>query len=152
MKKVAIAAAVLAATAFTVQAQQTKVEDQIKYRKAAYTLMGLNFGSLGAMAQEKKPYNKEEAARNADFVAMLSDVPKGFFGDGTDSGHNTKAKPEIWQKRSDFDAKMDKMVTETAKLPQTARSGDAAALKKAVHDVDAACKACHDDYREKRRG
>ena len=61
MKSVAIAAAVLAATAFTVQAQQTKVEDQVKYRKAAYTLMGLNFGSLGAMAQDKKPFKDRKS-------------------------------------------------------------------------------------------
>jgi cytochrome c556 len=147
MKRIAIAAAVVAATAFTVQAQQTKVEDQIKYRKAAYTLMGLNFGSLGAMAQDKKPFNKDEAIRNADFVAMLATVPKGYFGEGTDK--DTKAKPEIWTKRADFDAKMDKMVSETQKLPAVARAGDIGAFKQAVGDAGAACKACHDDYRAK---
>lgn len=147
MKKSAIAAFLLAATALPASAQQVKAEDQVKYRKAAYTLMGLNMGSLGAMAQEKKPYNREEAVKNADFVAMLATVPKGYFGDGT--GKDTKAKPEIWTNRSDFDAKMDKMVTEAAKLPAAARSGDLAALKKQVGDTGAACKACHDDYRAK---
>ena len=106
MKKPAIAALVMVACAAPVFAQQaTKVEDQIKYRRAAYTLMSLNFASLGAMAQDKKPFNMEEAQRNADFVAMLSTVPKGYFGEGTDK--DTKAKPEIWTKRADFDAKMD---------------------------------------------
>ena len=147
MKSVAIAAAVLAATAFTVQAQQTKVEDQVKYRKAAYTLMGLNFGSLGAMAQDKKPFNKDEATRNADFVAMLAPVPKGYFGEGT--GTDTKAKPEIWTHRADFEAKMDKMVSEAQKLPAVVRGGDMSAFKKQVGDVGAACKACHDDFRAK---
>jgi cytochrome c556 len=149
MKKTAIAAALaLAATALLAQAQQIKPEDHIKYRKAAYTLMGLNFGSLAAMAQDKKPYNKEEAIRNADFVALLATEPRAHFGEGTDKGE-TKAKPEIWQKRSDFDQKMDKMVGETGKLPQVARNGDLSALKKAVADTGAACKACHDDYRAK---
>ena len=147
MKRVAIAAVFVAATAFTVQAQQAKVEDQIKYRRAAYTLMSLNFGSLGAMAQDKKPFNKEEAIKNADFVAMLSTVPKGYFGEGTDK--DTKAKPEIWTSRADFDAKMDKMVGEAQKLPAVARAGDMAAFKKQVGDVGAACKACHDDFRAK---
>ena len=147
MKRIAIAAAFLAATAFTVQAQQAKVEDQIKYRRAAYTLMGLNFGSLGAMAQDKKPFNKEEAIKNADFVAMLCTVPKGYFGEGTDK--DTKAKPEIWTQRADFDAKMDKMVSEAQKLPAVVRAGDMAAFKKQVGDVGAACKACHDDFRAK---
>ena len=147
MKKTALAALALAAIAVPAFAQQVKVEDQIKYRRAAYTLMGLNFGSLGAMAQDKKPYNQEEAQRNADFVAMLSTVPKGYFGEGTDK--DTKAKPEIWAKRADFDSKMDKMVSEAQKLPAVVRGGDLAAFKKQVGDVGAACKACHDDYRAK---
>ncbi len=149
MKKLAIAAAAcVAATALVAQAQQVKPEDQIKYRKAAYDLMGLHFGSLAAMAQGKKPYNKEEAIRDADFVALVSTEPRLHFTEGTDKGE-TKAKPEIWQKRADFDQKMDKMVSETSKLPQVARNGDLAALKKAVGDTGGACKACHDDYRAK---
>ena len=148
MKNVAIAAVLCwAATAPLAFAQQVKPENQIKLRKSAYALMNYNFGSLAAMAEGKKPYNKEEAARNADMIAMLSDVPKGFFGEGTDKGE-TKAKPEIWQKRADFDAKMDKMITEAKKLPQAART-DLAAVNKAVGDVGDACKACHDDYRAK---
>src|SRR5258706_15704558 len=133
---------------FGLQAQVLKPESQIKLRQSAYTLMNYNFASLDNMAQEKKPYNKDEAVRNADFVAMLSSVPKGFFGDDTDHGH-TRAKPEIWKSRADFDSKMDKMTTETNKLPQVARTGDFAALKKQVADTGAACKACHDDYRLK---
>ena len=148
MKNAAIAAVLcLATVALTASAQQVKPENQIKLRKSAYALMNYNFGSLAAMAEEKKPYNKDEAARNADMIAMLSDVPKGFFGEGTDKGE-TKAKPEIWQKRADFDAKMDKMITEARKLPQAART-DLAAVKKAVGDVGDACQACHDDYRTK---
>ena len=147
MKRFAIAVVFVAATAFGVQAQQVKPENQIKYRKAAYTLMNLNFGSLAAMAEDKKPFNKEEAIKNADFVAMLCTVPKGYFGEGTDK--DTKAKPEIWTHRPDFDAKMDKMVSEAQKLPAVVRAGDMAAFKKQVDDVGAACKACHDDFRAK---
>jgi cytochrome c556 len=147
MKKFAIAAIVVAAAAVPVVAQQMKAENQVKYRRAAYQLMNLNFGSLDAMTKDKKPYNRDEAVRNADFVAMLSTVPKGFFGEGTDK--DTKAKPEIWTHRADFDAKMDKMAGEAAKLPAVARSGDVAALKKQVHEVGEACTACHDEYRLK---
>ena len=146
MKKTAIAVLVLAATALLAEAQM-KVEDQVKYRRAAYQLMSLNFGSLNAMATDKKPFNKDEAARNAEFVALLSTVPKSYFGEGTDK--DTKAKPEIWANRSDFDSKMEKMMGETAKLPAAVRSGDMAAFKKQVADTGAACKACHDEYRAK---
>ena len=146
MKKIAIAAIAAAATVFVAQAQ-VKPEDQIKQRRAGYAVMGHNFANLGAMAQEKKPYNKEEAGTSADLVAALSDYMKVHFGEGTDKGE-TKAKPEIWQKRSDFDSKMDKMVTEARKLPAAART-DLAALKTQVGEAGKACKACHDDYRAK---
>ena len=148
MKKVAIAVAVAAATTTFVSLAQTKPEDHIKQRQSAYAVLGYNFSNLAAMAQDKKPYNKDEAIRNADFVAMLATVPKGFFGEGSDHGH-TRAKPEIWKNRSDFDTKMEKMTQEAAKLPQVARTGDLGALKKQVSETGGACKACHDDYRFK---
>jgi cytochrome c556 len=138
--------AVLAASIVVPAAAQLKPEDQIKQRKSGYAVIGYNFASLGAMAQDKKPYNKEEATRNANLVATLADYPRQFFGEGTDKGE-TKAKPEIWQKRADFDAKMDKMIAAARALP--AAAGDPAALKKAVSDAGAACKACHDEYRAK---
>jgi cytochrome c556 len=147
MKKTAIAVLVLAATALFAEAQQMKVEDQVKYRRAAYQLMNLNFGSLNAMATDKKSFNKDEAARNAEFVALLSTVPKGFFGEGTDK--DTRAKPEIWANRADFDAKMEKMNAEAARVPAAVRSGDMAVFKKQMADLGAACKACHDEYRAK---
>lgn len=149
MKKFAIAACLLAATAIPVLGQQMKAENQIKLRRAAYQLMNLNFESLEQMAENKKPFNKDEAARNAEFVALLATVPKGFFGEGTDK--DTRAKPEIWKNRADFDAKMDKMVGEAAKLPAAVKGGDTAAFRKQVNDTAEACKACHDEYRAKRQ-
>ena len=147
MQKITVAAIVLASTALVAVAQQPKPEDEIKLRRAAYALTGYNFASLGAMAQEKKPYNKEEAIKNAEFVALLSTVPKSFFSEASQKG-DTKAKPELWANRADFDKKMVRMNEETAKLPQAAKA-DLAALKKQVADTGATCKACHDDYRAK---
>lgn len=147
MKKSVIVAGLVAATAIGAQAQQVKPENQVKYRRAAYQLMNLNFGSLAAMAEDKKPFNRDEAARNAEFVALLATVPKSYFGEGTDK--DTKAKPEIWTHRADFDAKMDKMVGEAAKLTAATRAGDGPAFRKQVEEVGAACKACHDEYKAK---
>lgn len=145
MKSLAIllAAALPAAPAF---AQTMKPEDQVRQRQSAYAVISHNFASLAAMAQEKKPFDRDEARRNALIVATLADYPRAFFGEGTDKGQ-TKAKPEIWQKREDFDGKMDRMIAEARKLPQAA--GDLASLKKAVGDTGGACKACHDEYKAK---
>jgi cytochrome c556 len=149
MKKSITFGAIAVAIAIPVFAQQMKAENQVKYRRAAYQLMNLNFASLEAMAENKKAFNKEEAARNAEFVALLSTVPRGFFGEGTDK--DTRAKPEIWKNRADFDAKMDKMTGEAAKLPAVVKAGDMDAFRKQVHDLGEACKACHDEYRAKQQ-
>ena len=149
MKRFAMAVTLLAAAALPVSSQQMKAENQVKYRRAAYQLMNLNYGSLEAMADNKKPFNHDEAARNAQFVALLATVPKAFFGEGTDK--DTRAKPEIWKNRSDFDSKMDKMAGEAAKLPAVVKAGDMGAFKKQVHEVGEACKACHDEYRAKQQ-
>lgn len=150
MKVFAIAAGAVLATATLAFAQERalKPESQVKLRKSAYALMNYNFSTLDAMAEGKRPYDKEAAGKAADWVANLSDVPKHFFGEGTDKVGETRARPEIWQKRADFDAKMDKMVAEAKKLPQAART-DLASLRKAVEATGDACGSCHDDYRRK---
>ena len=148
MKKVSIAAALLVASGTFAVHAQVKPEDSVKQRRSAMAIIGFNFSNLGAMAQEKKPYNKDDAARSADLIAALADYPKGHFVEGTEKVGDTKAKPEVWQKKADFDSKMDKMITEVKKLPPAARA-DLASLKKAVGDVGGTCKACHDDYRAK---
>jgi cytochrome c556 len=147
MKRSTIALAACLSAALGVHAQM-KPEDQVKQRRAGMAIIGYNFGSLAAMAQEKKPYNKDEAARNADLLVALSTYPKNFFGEGTDKVGDTKALPEVWTKRPVFDERMTKMNEEVKKLPQAART-DIAALKAAVGDVGKACKACHDDFRAK---
>jgi cytochrome c556 len=56
-------------------------------------------------------------------------------------------KPEAWQNRADFDAKMKDFVDTSAKLAQVAKGGDAAKSKAAFFDMANACKACHDKYK-----
>lgn len=148
MKKVAIALLGFAGiVSFSAQAQM-KPEDAIKLRQSAMKLISYNFGSIGAMVNDKKPYDKDEAIRNATRVEVLSAQPFEFFIAGTDKGE-TKARPDIWKDQAKFKAAADKMQSEVAKLVQVARTGDMAALKAQVGTTGGACKACHDDFREK---
>lgn len=150
MKKIAIAVLTLAATALPVAAQQKlKPESQIKMRKSTMDVINYNFSSLEAMAEGKRPFDKDEAARNADIVAQLVALPKRFFGEGTNIEGKTKAKPAVWEHRADFDEKMDKFANEAAKLPAAVRSGNMEAFRNQVDATGKACKACHDDYRAK---
>ena len=148
MKKIVIALLGCAGiVSFSAQAQ-VKPEDAIKLRQSAMKLISYNLGSIGAMVNDKKPYNKDEAIRNATRVEVLSTQPFEFFIAGSDKGE-TKARPDIWKDQAKFKAAADKMQSEVAKLVQIARTGDMAALKAQVGTTGGACKACHDDFREK---
>ena len=146
MQRTLAAAAVLAAlTPFAAQAQFAKPEDAIKYRQSAYSVLGAHFGRIGAMVNGRIPYDAKIAGENAALVATLSKLPGAAFPVGSETGLNTRAKPEIWKDTAKFQAAYDKMVTETAKLP--AAAGDAGTLKTAFGAAAATCKGCHDDFR-----
>ena len=150
MKKLVIASlAVVGIVSAAAVVAQTKPEDAIKLRKAGMALIGYNFASLGAMVNEKKPYNKDEAVRNATRVDALSNHPFEFFGAGTDKGADHKASAAIWKDHAKFDQLATRMQNETGKLAQVARTGDLAALKTQFGATAQTCKACHDDFREK---
>ena len=128
-------------------AQFQKPEDAIKYRQAAFTVMGAHFGRIAAMAQGKVPFDAKAAADNAMIVSDMSKLPYTAFGDGTDKGMPHRAKPEVWKEGAKFKAAADKMQAEVAKLDTAAKSGNLDALKAAVGATGSSCKACHDDFR-----
>jgi len=129
-------------------AQFQKPEDAIKYRQAAFTLMGAHFGRIAGMAQGKIPFDAKAAQANADVLATVVNLPYTAFGEGTDLG-DTKAKPQIWKEMPKFKELAEKMQTEVGKLQAATKTGNLDQIKIAVGDVGKSCKACHDNYREK---
>jgi cytochrome c556 len=67
-------------------------------------------------------------------------------GTGPDVG-KTGAKPEIWQARQDFEAKIRDYQAATKGFADTAMHIDRDALKASFADLQKTCKACHDKYR-----
>ena len=128
-------------------AQFQKPEDAIKYRKAALTVMGTHFSRIGAMVNNRVPFDAKAAADNADIVAQMSKLPFAAFGPGTDKG-DTRAKPEVWTDMDKFRGGAGKLQEEAAKLAAAAKVGTPDALKAAFGEAAKTCKACHDDFRK----
>lgn len=145
LPSLALAASLLAAAA-PAAAQFAKSEDAIKYRQSAMFVMSQHFGRLASMANGRAPYDAAAAAANAEVVAQIAKLPWAGFGPGTEGG---KAKPEIWKEKAKFDGNHDKLLAEIDKLAVAAKGGSLDALKAAVADTGARCKACHDDFRNK---
>ena len=137
------------ATALPAAAQFQKPEDAIKYRQSALSVMGAHFGRIGAMVNGRIPFDAAAAAANAEIVVVMSKLPFVAFIDGTQTGLNTRAKPEIWTERDKFNAAAAKMQEEVVKLNTAAKSGNLDQLKAAFGPVGQACKACHDNYQVK---
>ena len=127
-------------------AQFKKPEDAIKYRQSAFTVMANSFGKIGAVVKGETPFNKDEVAKNAAVVAMLSTLPWQAFGPGTEGGN---ALPSVWSDNAKFKAAGEKMQLAVANLNTAAQSGDQEAIKKAFGAAGATCKGCHDDFKKK---
>jgi cytochrome c556 len=134
-------------SALPASAQFQKPEDAIKYRKAAFTVMGAHFGRIGAMVNNRVPFDAKAAAENADIVAEMAKLPFAGFGPGTDKG-DTRAKPEIWTEMDKFRGGATKLQEESVKLAAAAKVGTPEALKAAFGEAAKTCKACHDSYRK----
>ena len=147
--KIALAALMAAAglTALPAAAQFQKPEDAVKYRRAAFTLMGNHMARIGAMAQGRAPMDAAAAAASAELVATLAKLPFAAFPEGTAGTDKGTAKANIWTDRAKFDAGAKSIQDETVKLVAAAKSGNADQLRSAFGAVGAACKACHDNYR-----
>jgi cytochrome c556 len=136
-----------AATAVHAQGQPSKGEQALKYRKAVYQAIAWNFGPMSQMAQGKVPYDSKEFELRAGRVAALAPMLSESYSADSRGVTGSKAKPELWTERADFDAKMKDLVERSAALATVAKAGDAAKSKQAFLDTAATCKACHDKYK-----
>jgi cytochrome c556 len=140
-------AALGALTGLNAQAQFQKPEDAIKYRQSAMYVMATHLGRVGAMAQGRAPFDAKAAADNAAIVVAMSKLPSAAFGEGTDKGMPTRAKPEVWKDQAKVKDLFGKMQAEAEKFEAAAKTGNLDTIKAALGPLGAACKACHDDYR-----
>ena len=124
-------------------------EVQQSYRQSWFALVALNFGPMASTAKGEIPYNQQMMEGWANDLAALTtlNVMRGF-ADGSDKG-TTRAKPEIWQNKEDFESKLGDLKDAVANLQKTVASGDQKAVAEQVGATGKTCKACHDEYKSK---
>ena len=145
MRRVLMAAAVLALGASVVMAQQDVAVQQQNLMKSQGKSM---YGVVLKMVKGETPFDK--AAADAALKALADDVtkiPTAFTTNPKEDVANATfgASQKIWQNKADFDAK----VPAVSKAIADAKFTDAASLKVAYDAIQAKCSGCHDDYRVK---
>lgn len=144
----AVAVALVGLTAsLAAAAPFDKPEDAIRYRRAAYTLLGAHLTRIGDVVKGKTPYGPEVAA-DAKVLEVVSHLPFAAFVDGSDAG-DTRARPDVWKDRAKFDQLAKAMQEKVAELSRVAASGDESALRGAFGEAGKSCKNCHDSFRNK---
>jgi cytochrome c556 len=121
--------------------------DVITERRAGFKRAGEAMDQMKAVVENKgdpRPF-----VRQIDEMAtFFAGMPK-LFPAGSDKG-DTKAKPEIWQNFSDFEAIDNRLVAHLKLLRNAAEAGDVAAFEAAYKATGPQfCGACHRPYRNR---
>ena len=146
--KVRILAVAAALAAFGAGAVVAADEPQV-VRQEMMKKVGGAMGALAGIAKGEKPYDAEVVKAS---LTTMSEVAKSFpdqFPVGSETGHDTEAKAEIWAKMDDFKAKAAKLGADAdtvlAGLP-----ADQAAVGAALGTLGPNCGGCHEVYRLKK--
>ncbi|MBR9884014.1 MAG: cytochrome c [Oceanospirillales bacterium] len=126
-------------------------DDAIEYRQGLFRALKWNFTDMGAMIQERKPFDAARFAQEADRLAALAPMLGEGFIKGSEKSETvpTRAASELWYQRDRFDQLMQQLEEKTAALAEAAKHEDRDGLRPYFGQVAQACKACHDRYRER---
>ena len=119
--------------------------DPIADRQRLMKLNGANAKDLGDKLKagqiEAMAVNAETIAINAQHVPLL--FPKGSLSD------KSKAKPEIWDKWSEFEAAAKNLEAKAIEVRDAARAKDQAKVEALMKDFGRqACGTCHTPFRQ----
>ena len=128
-------------------AQDRKVEQAIKHRRAAFTLMSTYFSRLLQTVEGDRPFDAKQVASDSKMVEVLSRLPWEGFAPGTDRG-DTRAKEDIWFEEEKFKKLGAELEAKTALLAKAGESGDVKRLKQAFESARDTCTVCHKAFRK----
>ena len=142
---VLLAAFTLSASAFAADEQ---TEAAVDTRQGLLKTVGFYMGPMVGMARQQIPFDAERMQYNAERIAELAPmIPDVFRRDTRGADVTTEARDGIWENTEDFADKAATVAARAADLAAATGDGQGAAMK-AFGAMGAACKACHDEYRQ----
>jgi cytochrome c556 len=126
-------------------AKKMSAEEAIEARKKLMKEQGAAWKNI----QDKtKAGQVKEVVPDAEKLLSTSKRIPTLFPEGSLNPEKSAAKPEIWQKRAEFDAAAKNLETWAMKLRDTAGTGNADATGAIVKDFGRqACGTCHQPFR-----
>ena len=141
-----VGAALIGGTVTTMHSAvaQTSAADAIKARKDVMHDFGGAFGPINRVVRGEDPNVTGVTEKAMIWANAAKKLPPLFpAGSGRESGQETRAKPEIWSNRAEFDADINKLVVASTTLADVAKTGDLGAVKAQFAVAVQACQTCH---------
>jgi cytochrome c556 len=111
-------------------------------------LMKLNGASARDLNDKLKAGNIEAMAVNAETIAINAQHIPLLFPPGSMTD-KSNAKPEIWEKKADFDAAAKNLQAKAEELRDAAKAKDQAKVEAMMKDFGrTTCGACHTPFRK----
>lgn len=147
MRKLVLAASA-ACLAFSAAAA-VAADDPIAARQQIMENVGKSTGVGGAMAKGEMEYDPVKAmlvfrAINASIIGFPE-----LFPEGSETGGDTEAKPEIWSDRAGFEEAAAELEQASAQLIENVPQ-DLDSFRAAFSDMTKKCGGCHETYRVKK--
>ena len=104
---------------------------------------------LGDMAKGDQPYEAETAVQA--LTTIIEDIGEftALFPEGTETGHDTRALPAIWERRSEFEQRAQDL-QDAAMATREAAPGGMETFVPAFREMGRTCGGCHEDFRAQR--
>jgi len=129
--------------------QQPTPQEIVAARQAAFHMTGAAMGNVKATIDRGgDPKSQAYAARG---VARWARALPGMFPQSTSAVTPTRARPEIWANKADFDSRAAAFAAAATELAAAAESGDKEAFTAKWRATGATCAACHDLYQVPQR-
>ncbi|WMW06635.1 c-type cytochrome [Pseudomonas entomophila] len=117
-------------------------------RKAIFKAMLKTSEDMGGMLRGRLPFDGAKFADGAVKLDGLSHQPWQHFPQVRDEG-DSSARPEVWERQVRFQDLARQLEGVTGELVEVTRTQplDVAQMKAPMDKVEAACKACHNEFR-----
>jgi cytochrome c556 len=128
--------------------RSSRAEREVEYRRSLYTVVSVNYGPLGAMAEGDMPFNAAEVQKRAERLAFLAPMFKEAFPADSNGVARTAARSEIWTDSAKFTKELQAFIDMTTLLASVAKTNDIVKVKDAIEETGETCRSCHYKFRD----
>jgi cytochrome c556 len=125
-------------------AAQMSAADTIAARQK---LMKEQGAAMKSISDKAKAGQIQAIAPDAEKLVTTSNQIPALFPSGSLDPNTSRAKPEIWQKWSEFEGNVKSLESKATQLAAMSRAGDPATATAAADLGKATCGACHNAFR-----